>query len=129
MRANYPNLELLEYKTLIAFKENKELFDKFKDAKAKHGRFTNLDFVVEVFSQIWGSSCIAFDVCEDGSPAIGGSAMTEAYTVVFHERLLDFYFVYVDNKLCYFIENANQIFLDDLKEHRIKPLSEAKNVY
>ena len=76
-----------------------------------------------------GSTCTAFDICEDGSPALGGCAMTEAYTVVFHERLLDFYFVYVDNKLCYFIENANQTFLDDLKEHRIKPLSEAKNVY
>lgn len=129
MKPSYPNLELLEYKTLIAFKENKELFDKFKDVKAKHGRFTNLDFVVEVFSQMWGSTCTAFDVCEDGSPAIGGSAMTEAYTVVIHERLTDTYFVFVNNKLCYYVENANQTFLDDLKEHRIKPLSEAKNVY
>lgn len=55
--------------------------------------------------------------------------MTEAYTVVIHERLTDTYFVFVNNRLCYYVEDANQIFLDDLKEHTIKPLSEAKKVY
>ena len=55
--------------------------------------------------------------------------MTEAYTVVMHERTTDVYFVFVDNKLCYYVENANQAFLTDLKEHNIKSLSEAKKVY
>lgn len=78
---------------------------------------------------MWGSTCTAFDICEDGSPALGGCAMTEAYTVVIHERLTDTYFVFVNNRLCYYVEDANQTFLDDLKEHNIKPLSEAKKVY
>lgn len=129
MKPSYPNLELMEYKAFIAFKDNEELLKKFEEAKEKRGRFAGFDFVAEAFTQMWGSSCTAFDVCEDGSPAIGGCAMTEAYTVVIHERLTDTYFVFVNNKLCYYVENANQTFLDDLKEHRIKPLSEAKNVY
>lgn len=129
MKPSYPNLELMEYKAFIAFKDNEELLKKFEEAKEKRRRFAGFDFVAEVFTQMWGSTCTAFDVCEDGSPAIGGCAMTEAYTVVIHERLTDTYFVFVNNKLCYYVENANQTFLDDLKEHRIKPLSEAKNVY
>ena len=78
---------------------------------------------------MWGSTNTAFTICSDGSPAIGGCAMTEAYTVVMHERTTDAYFVFVDNRLCYYVENANQAFLTDLKEHNIKPLSEAKKVY
>lgn len=129
MRPNYPNLELMEYKAFIAFKDNEELSKKFKDAKEKRGRFAGFDFVAEAFTQMWGSTCTAFDICEDGSPALGGCALTEAYTVIIHERLTDTYFVFVNNRLCYYVENANQTFLDDLKEHNIKPLSEAKKVY
>lgn len=129
MRPSYPNLELMEYKAFIAFKDNEELSKKFEEAKEKRGRFAGFDFVAEAFTQVWGSTCTAFDICEDGSPAIGGCAMTEAYTVVIHERLTDTYFVFVNNRLCYYVEDANQTFLDDLKEHNIKPLSEAKKVY
>lgn len=129
MKPSYPNLELMEYKAFIAFKDNEELSKKFEEAKEKHGRFAGFDFVAEAFTQVWGSTCTAFDICEDGSPALGGCALTEAYTVVIHERLTDTYFVFVNNRLCYYIEDANQTFLDDLKEHNIKPLSEAKKVY
>lgn len=129
MKTSYPNLELMEYKSFIAFKNNEELSKKFEEANEKRGRFAGFDFVAEVFTQIWGSTCTAFDICEDGSPAIGGDAITEAYTVVIHERLTDIYFVFVNNRLCYYVENANQIFLDDLKEHKIKSLGEAKKVY
>lgn len=129
MKPSYPNLELMEYKAFIAFKDNEELLKKFEEAKEKRGRFAGFDFVAEAFTQMWGSTCTAFDVCEDGSPALGGCAMTEAYTVVIHERLTDTYFVFVNNRLCYYVEDANKTFLDDLKEHNIKPLSEAKKVY
>ena len=129
MKANYPNLELMEYQSFIAIKDNEELRKKFQDAKVKQGKFTRLDFVAEAFIQMWGSTNTAFDICPDGSPAIGGCAMTEAYTVVMHERTTDVYFVFVDNKLCYYVENANQVFLTDLKEHNIKSLFEAKKVY
>ena len=49
MKANYPNLELIEYQAYIAIKNTQELLKKFEDAKAKQGRFTRLDFVAEVF--------------------------------------------------------------------------------
>lgn len=129
MKANYPNLELIEYQAYIAIKNTQELLKKFEDAKAKQGRFTRLDFEAEVFIQMWGNTNTAFDVCPDGSPTIGGCTMTEAYTTVMYERTTDVYFVFVDNKLCYYIENANQAFLTDLKEHNIKSLSEAKKAY
>lgn len=129
MKANYPNLELMEYQSFIVIKNSEELLKKFEDAKAKQGRFTRVDFTAEVFIQMWGNTNTAFDVCPDGSPTIGGCAMTEAYTVVMHERTTDVYFVFVDNKLCYYVENANQVFLTDLKEHNIKSLSEAKKAY
>lgn len=129
MRLSYPNLELMEYKAFITFKNNKELSKKFEEAKEKRGIFAGYDFVAEVFTQMWGSTHTAFDICEDGTPTLGGCAMTEAYTVVIHERLTDTYFVFIDNKLCYYVENASQTFLNDLKEHSIKPLSEAKKVY
>lgn len=129
MKANYPNLELMEYQSFITIKSTEELLKKFEDAKAKYGRFTRVDFAAEAFIQMWGNTNTAFDVCLDGSPTIGGCAMTEAYTVVMHERTTDVYFVFVDNKLCYYVENANQVFLTDLKEHNIKSLSEAKKAY
>lgn len=114
---------------MLLSKKDKDLSNKFKKAKEKRGRFSGFDFVAEVFIQMWGSTCTAFDICDNGSPAIGGCAMTEAYTVVMHERLTDTYFVFVNNEFCYCVENANQIFLDDLKEHQIRSLSEAKKVY
>lgn len=129
MKPSYPNLELMEFKSFLAFKNNKELSKKFEEAKEKHGRFADFGFEAEVFLQMWGSTCTAFDIYEDGSPAIGGCAMTEAYTVVIHERLTDIYFVFVNDRLCYYVENANQTFLDDLKERNIKSLSEAKKSY
>ena len=129
MKPSYPNLELVEYKSFIIFKNNEELSKKFEEAKEKYGRFAELDFVAEVFTQMWSSTCTAFDICKDGSPAIGGCALTEAYTVVIHERLTDIYFVFVNDRFCYYVEDANQIFLNDLKEHNIKSLSEAKKVY
>lgn len=129
MKANYPNLELMEYQSFIVIKNSEELLKKFEDAKAKQGKFTRVNFTAEVFIQMWGNTSTAFDICPDGSATIGGCAMTEAYTVVMHERTTDVYFVFVDNKLCYYVENANQAFLTDLKEHNIKSLSEAKKAY
>lgn len=55
MRPGYPNLELMEYKSFIAFKDNKELSKKFEEAKEKRGRFAGFDFVAEAFTQVWGN--------------------------------------------------------------------------
>ena len=113
-KSEYPNLELLEYKAFLALgKENKDVYT----------------FEADVFQQWWGCSCTAFDIMPDGSPTIGCSAMTPAYTVVMHEVHTDTYVVFVDNRLCYIVENANEEFHEDLVNRNMASLSEAKKIY
>lgn len=128
MMGQYPNLELLEYKAKLIIENEDSFRGKIWQKKAEFKYFC-FDFSVDVFQQVWGSTCTAFDVTKNGEPAIGGSAMTHAYTVVFYESMLDIYIVFVDNKFCYFVENANEEFLSDLKNRNLKPLSEAMKVY
>lgn len=78
------------------------------------------------FSQMWGSTCTGFDVLKDGSPAIGGCAMTKEYTTVMHELLTDSYIVFFGAEPCYKVTNANETFFDDLAKRRMASLSEAK---
>lgn len=128
MRAEYPNLELMKYifeQTLASDEEWKKKFEEIKKEK----KYAFLDINVKVFPQIWGSTCTAFDVMKDGSPDIGGCAMTKAYTAVFHEHLTDYYCVFVDGKPCYMVDNPTQEFLEDLKKCNMKRLSEAKKCY
>ena len=124
----YPNLELIEYKFkqyLYTDDEWKEKVKKLKEG-SKFPRFLQLDFDVNVFSQTWGSTNTAFDICKDGSPAIGGSAMTKAYTVVIREDLTETYGVFVDEKLCYVVSNATEEFYKDLSERSMESLSTAR---
>lgn len=126
--AKYPNLELIEYK----FKQM--LFDDEEwKKKAKKLRDTNKylypDFDVIVFSQIWGSTCTAFDVCEDGSAAMGGQAMTKAYTVVIKETITETYGVFINDKPCYKVTDAKDEFYSDLAERNMKSLSLARKFY
>lgn len=128
MRTEYPNLELMEYifkQTLVSDDRWKKKFEEIK----KERKYALLDIDVKVFLQIWGSTCTAFDVTEDGSPAIGGCAMTKAYTAVFHEHLTDYYCVFVDGKPCYLVADASLVFYEDLEDCRIKSFSEAKKYY
>lgn len=124
----YPNLELMEYQfkqLLNADKDWKEKIEKQKE-KNKH---VFLDFDVIVFSQIWGSTNTAFDICKDGSPTVGGSAMTKAYTVVIKETLTETYGVFIDNRPCYTVSNPTDEFYKDLSERKMKSLSRAKGSY
>ena len=112
---NYPNLELLEYQ--------------FIQEIAKRYKLKNPKITAEMFLQMWGSTATAFDICDDGSPAIGGCAMTEAYTVIFHERNSDIYGIFVDNKPCYLVTNPSEKFLEDIKNKNIASKSEANQIY
>ena len=58
-------------------------------------------FTVTIFPQIWGNTCMAFDKTSEGLPVISGDAITEAYTVVIHEKRSDIYFVCIENRPCY----------------------------
>lgn len=130
-----PNLELLEYMAEQVIRGNEEAMKKIKKRyeesmpKAFRRKTIPVELSCEVFSQVWGSTCTAFDVMEDGGPAVGGSAMTSAYTTVFRESVSDTYVVFVDGRLCYLVEKPTKEFLKDLKHRNLKSLSEAKKDY
>lgn len=76
MHAKYPNLELLEFKARVMLSKDSE-FTEEVDKKRKENKYRSVEFEAIVFSQMWGSTCTGFDVLKDGSPAIGGCAMTK----------------------------------------------------
>lgn len=116
MRAELPNLELIEYKAL-------QIIQKLHVARKQ------FDFDIITFPQVWGSTCGGLDVMPNGKPAFSGSAMTKEYTTVVYENATDTYFVFFGNQLAYQLREPNQNFFDDLKDHHIAPMSEATNRY
>lgn len=127
LETKYPNLELMEYYCREYFKKSEALKKKVKEKK-KNG-WNVMEFNAFVFPQLWGSTCTAHDITRDGSPALAGSAMTKAYTVVMQETLTETFFVFVDNKPCYIVENPTEVFYDDLRKRNIKSKSMAMDAY
>ena len=128
MYARYPNLELLEYKARVALSKDEEFLKNF-EAKRKDNKYVYSEIDAVVFPQIWGSTCTGFDVTEDGSPTLGGCAMTKEYTTVLHELATDIYIIFFGEKMCYKVTNANVEFFEDLKKRHMASLSEAKRRY
>lgn len=123
-----PNLELVLYKAQQLLSRDKEFVDVLAERR-KTEKHLRIDFTLEVFPQMWGSTCTGFDVTENGEPTVGGCAMTEEYTIVIHERTTDCYCVFFGEQPCYKVTNANKDFYDDLKNHCMASLSEAKKRY
>ena len=128
MNARYPNLELLEYKARVALSKDEEFLKNF-EAKRKDNKYVYSEIDAVVFPQIWGSTCTGFDVTEDGSPTLGGCAMTKEYTTVLHELATDIYIIFFGEKMCYKVTNANVEFFEALKKRHMASLSEAKRRY
>lgn len=126
--AALPNLELLLYKAQQLLAHDEEFLKTFKERKDKLNHLS-VDFDVIVFSQVWGNTCTGFDVTSDGSPTIGGCAMTKEYTTVIHETVTDCYCVFFGDRPCYKVTNANQNFHEDLMKRQMASLSEAKERY
>ena len=124
MKAKYPNLELLDYQARQIILHNKEYLDKIQKMACPE-----IDFFASVHKQYWGSGVTAFDVDKDGMPVMAPQAITPAYTTVFFEPENKIYIVFVDSKCCYVVENANERFLSDLKNHSLVSVSEAMKVY
>lgn len=123
-----PNLELVLYKAQQLLAQDKEFVNELAERR-KTEKHLRIDFSLEVFPQMWGNICTGFDVTPTGEPTIGGCAMTEEYTIVIHERTTDCYCVFFGEQPCYKVTNANEDFYDDLKNHRMASLSEAKKRY
>lgn len=123
-----PNLELLLYKAQQLLAHDGEFIKALKERKDELNHLS-VDFDVIVFSQVWGNTCTGFDVTPDGSPAVGGCAMTKEYTTVIHETVTDCYCVFFGDRPCYKVTNANQNFHEDLMKRQMASLSEAKERY
>ena len=130
--AKYPNLELIEYKFHQLLDKNENWINKIRNYKEQNpsgARYIMPEFDVIAFPQVWGSTVTAFDVCPDGSPAIGGCAMTKAYTVIVKEKLTETYGVFVDDQFCYLVINPSDNFFIDLKNRNMSSISKAKGRY
>lgn len=130
MRAKVPNLELILYKAQEALASDSEFLEALnKKRQEGNVNYVAVEFDVTVFSQIWGSTCTGFDIMPDGSPALGGCAMTKEYTTIVHELATDCYCVFFGDRPCYKVTNANTAFFEDMLKHRMASLSEAKKRY
>lgn len=114
MRGEYPNIELLEYKAKVYLSKDEEFVEQSKDKM--------LDFEAIVFPQTWGSTALGFG-------GFGGQAMTRAYTTVIHEIRTDTYVVFFGSKAAYKVTDANENFLQDLKNHFLVSVNEAHGRY
>lgn len=94
MNARYPNLELLEYKARVALSQDEEFLKIFEEKK-RNNKYAYAEIDAVMFPQVWGSTCTGFDVTEDGSPTLGGCAMTKEYTTVLHELATDTYIIFL----------------------------------
>lgn len=126
----YPNLELLEYKAKQLLSQDKEFLSAVEAYKKENNtKYACFNFNTTMFPQVWGSTCTGFDVVADGSQAIGGSAMTKEYTTILCETLTGSYIVCFGDRPCYKVTNPSEDFINDMHQHRMVSLSEAKGRY
>lgn len=130
MTAKLPNLELIEYKAKEILGNNKDFISKLesiKEESATKGKtcYVILEYDIETFPQVWGSTATGFDA-EGG---LAGCAMTKEYTTVVHENVTDFYVIFFGEKPCYLVDEVNDSFLSDLKERRLAGAKEASTKY
>lgn len=85
--------------------------------------------LVAMFPQTWPNTACGFS--EPGM--IAGAAFTTEITTVFrvyvHDEKEEYYGVFFGNRPAYIIEHANDTFLTDLKNHRLKSRYDAKEIY
>lgn len=123
-----PNLELLIYKAQQILSNDKDFLPAFNKVCSKEkitGYFLVPDFDVEVFPQTWSNAATGFDEPN----TVSCQAITDAYTTVVYERITDTYVVFFDNKPCYKVNNPNECFMNDLKNHCLKGIAGAKDAY
>lgn len=122
-----PNLDLLMYKAMLYFQQDKEFFEKRDELKSRNHR--NVTFDLETFPQTWGSTCTGFDITESGEAVIAGCAMTKEYTTVVRASRINSYVVFFGDRICYAVHNPTKEFHDDLMNRNLASLSEAKKRY
>lgn len=132
MKGHLPNLELLEYIAKgIVMKDTNAVsaISGYYHVDEKLAKSLYFELHAVMFEQLWGSTNTAFDINKEGKPLLGGQSMTSAYTTVFWEEVSQTYVVFVDNRFCYKVTNPTKMFMDDLKNHSLKAVSEASKLY
>lgn len=115
--SKYPDLGLIEVN-----------FCKLLERVANHSVMSG-NISLHMFSQWWGNTCMGLDVCDDGSTAWGGCAMTMGYTTIAHDGVSGIYGVYFGNELGYIVKDVNERFTSDLGDLEMLSVSEAKKYY
>lgn len=62
-------------------------------------------------------------------PTIGGCAMTKEYTTIVCEKCTETYVVFFGDRACYKVVNAKDAFFEDMRDHNMASLSEARKKY
>lgn len=124
----YPNLELIEYKVKLALSKDTIFDQRMKDKKEKL-KHIYPEFEVEVFPQMWGSTCTGIDIDKFNNPVMAGSAMTKEYTTVVHEIVTDMYIVFFGDRPAYIVYDPKEVFYEDLKNRNMASKSEAIQKY
>ena len=85
--------------------------------------------LVNMFPQTWPDTAGGFS--EPGT--VAGQAFTTQFTTVMRAHVYDtdeeYYGVFFGNKPAYIVDNANEIFFEDLRNQRLKSTYEAKKAY
>lgn len=85
--------------------------------------------LVDMFPQTWSDTAGGFS--EPGM--VTGQAFTTEITTVMkvyvHDTKEEYYGVFFGNRPAYIVDHANEMFFEDLKNHRIKSKYEAGKVY
>lgn len=111
MRADYPNLELIEYKFTL------EIWDEIKKKRSEVGRRGwKPDFSVEAFVQSWPNTAGGLN-----RPGMfSGQMFISEFTTVIGAPELDTYAVFFGGKLGYLVQNPNCEFFNDLRDRKMK---------
>ena len=125
---SYPNLELLEYKTMQLIdkdEEVKKLLEARDTKKKVLGLAVNkINLTTDMFLQYWGSTSLGFD---DGG--FSGQAITPAYTTVFSDMKLGVHYVWFGNQFAYRVMTPTEEFYKDFAAKELKSVMRAKESY
>ncbi len=85
--------------------------------------------LVTMFPQTWPNTAGGFS--EPGM--VAGQAFTTQFTTVMrvhiHDTEKEYYGIFFDNIPAYIVDNANEVFFKDLKEHNLKTRYDAQKAY
>lgn len=78
--------------------------------------------IYNMFPQTWGSTSLGFE-------GIGGCAMCTAYTIILKPLKQNVFLIYFNNRFAYYIDSANDLFFEDVKNRNMKAVKDSIQYY